>query len=145
MSSGKSPVKSSRSGSFGDSHSKQSSSPKEPAKAARRLLSSSTERTDESTPLKKATPGKLQQKQQPPRSRTKSESSDKAASEEGEGQKKSKAELRAERRAIQVSTASGNCFKSPLILIQEAQRALKAQKQTDQKGRPSNDSMYFRI
>ena len=105
MSSGKSPVKSSRSGSLGDSHSKQPSSQKD-TKAARRLLSSSTEKTDEPTSLKKATPGKLQ----PPRSRTKSESSDK---EESEGQKKSKAELRAERRAIQVGTGIVYCFNNP--------------------------------
>lgn len=113
MSSGKSPVKSSRSGSLGDSYTKQPSSQKdtkESAKATRKLLSSSTEKTDEPTPLRKATPMKSQQKQQPPRSRTKSESSDKAASEEGEGQKKSKAELRAERRAIQVGTATVYCF-----------------------------------
>ena len=33
--------------------------------------------------------------------------SDKAAPEDGEGQKKSKAELRTERRAIQVGTVAG--------------------------------------
>ena len=108
MSSGKSPVKSSRSGSSGDSYTKlpglQKETKEPAAKGIKKLLSS--ERTDEPTPLKKTSPGKSQQKQQPPRSRTKSESSDKAASEDGEGQKKSKAELRAERRAIQVYTAT---------------------------------------
>lgn len=105
MNSGKSPVKSSRSGSLGDSHTKlpgTQKDTKEASKGSRRLLSSSSERTDEPTPPKKMTPVKSQQKQQPPRSRTKSESSDKATTEDGEGQKKSKAELRAERRAIQV-------------------------------------------
>ena len=106
MSSGKSPVKSSRSGSSGDSYTKLPGLQKETkdpaAKGTKKLLSSS----DEPTPLKKTSPVKSQQKQQPPRSRTKSESSDKAASEDGEGQKKSKAELRAERRAIQVYTAT---------------------------------------
>ena len=108
MSSDKSPTKSSRSGASSDSHTKLSGSQKntkESSKATRRpLLSSSTERIDEPTPLKKVTPVKSQQ--QSPRSRTKSESSDKAISEDGEGQKKSKAELRAERRAIQVGIVS---------------------------------------
>ena len=110
MSSGKSPQKPSRASSSSDSLTRSPGSQrdtKEPVKKGRRLLSSSTERTDEPNPTKKATPVKSQQKQQPPRSRTKSESSDKAAPEDGEGQKKSKAELRAERRAIQVGTATG--------------------------------------
>lgn len=100
MSSG---VKPSRSGSQSDPYTKPSAS-KDPAKGSKRLLSS-TERADEPSPLKKATQGKSQQKPQPPRNRTKSESSEKGASEDGEGQKKSKAELKAERRAIQVGTA----------------------------------------
>ena len=89
---------------MGDSHTKLAGSQKDTkdsAKGTRRHFSSA-DRVDEPAPLKKTSPGKSQQKQQPPRNRTKSESSDKAASEEGEGQKKSKAELRAERRAIQV-------------------------------------------
>ena len=109
MSSDKSPTKSSRSGVSSDLHTKLSGSQKntkESSKATRRpLLSSSTERIDEPTPLKKATPA-VKSQQQSPRSRTKSESSDKAISEDGEGQKKSKAELRAERRAIQVGIVS---------------------------------------
>lgn len=120
MSSGKSPVKSSKSSTSGDSLTKLPTlqkDTKEPAKGSRRLLSSSSERTDESPSLKKATPGKSQQRQQPPRSRTKSDSSDKAAPEDGEGQKKSKAELRAERRAIQVRTATAYCFKNPYHFI----------------------------
>ena len=96
MSSGKS----SKSGSSSNSYTKLPQ--KEPVRGGKRLLSSSSERVDEPSALMKATVGKLQQKQQPPRGRTKSESSDKAAQEDGEGQKKSKAELRAERRAIQV-------------------------------------------
>lgn len=110
MSSGKPPLKPSRTSSSSDSLTKSPGSQrdtKEPAKKGKRLLSSSSERTDEPIPTKKATPVKSQQKQQPPRSRTKSESSDKAAPEDGEGQKKSKAELRAERRAIQVGAVIG--------------------------------------
>ena len=98
-------MKSSRSGSLGDSHTKlpeTQKDTKEGAKGSKRLLSSSTERMDEP---KKVTPGRSQQKQQPPRSRTKSDSSDKGVPEDSEGQKKSKAELRAERRALQANTA----------------------------------------
>jgi len=103
MSSTRPPVKPSRPGSVSDAqHQTKSSSSqrdtKEPAKVARRLPSLATDKDD----TKKSIPGKPPSKQQQSRIRTKSESSDKLGSEDGEPQKKSKAELRAERRAVQV-------------------------------------------
>ena len=103
MSSTRPPVKPSRPGSVSDAqHQTKSSSSqreKEPAKVARRLPSLATDKDDTK---KSTTPGKPPSKQQQSRIRTKSESSDKLGSEDGETQKKSKAELRAERRAVQV-------------------------------------------
>ncbi|XP_065897705.1 translation initiation factor eIF2B subunit delta-like [Dysidea avara] len=131
MSTTRSPVKSSRPGSVSDAQhqTKASSSqrdPKEPSKAARRLPSLSSDKDDSK---KSTTSGKPPSKQQHARIRTISESSDKLGSEDGETQKKSKAELKAERRALQ-----------------EAQRASKAQKQADgQKGRPASDKGQQRV
>ena len=104
MSTTRSPVKSSRPGSVSDAQhqTKASSSqrdPKEPSKAARRLPSLSSDKDDSK---KSTTSGKPPSKQQHARIRTISESSDKLGSEDGETQKKSKAELKAERRALQV-------------------------------------------
>jgi len=97
MSTARSPVKSPRPGSVSDAQhqTKPSSSQrdiKEATKGSRRPSLLSSDKDD----IKKST------KPPPARKKTKSESSDKLGSEDGETQKKSKAELRAERRALQV-------------------------------------------
>lgn len=102
----KSPVKPSRPGSVSDAQhqSKPSSSQrdmKEPSKVSRRLPSLSVS-SDKDDTKKSTSLGKPPLKQQQSKIRTKSESSDKLGSEDGDSQKKSKAELRAERRALQV-------------------------------------------